>query len=174
MNMEAKAGKFFYQSSGCSEADHSYCHIHRGTGAYLDGYHQCISSGDADDCMHQYYIGRQPEPYHGVYGPVFAGPCGFMSIGAYTCALITMRIPTIWGFCRNFGGNYSGIAGLVVGLPTLRLRGDYRPSRRWVSLRLSGYICQPGDHKRRSGIKRHTSIRQLALDVLLHWPGQCC
>jgi len=63
----------------------------------------------------------------GFTGQFSLGHAGFMSIGAYSCAVITMRMPTIWGFLLGILAAIllSGIVGLVVGLPTLRLRGDY-------------------------------------------------
>jgi branched-chain amino acid transport system permease protein len=63
----------------------------------------------------------------GFTGQFSLGHAGFMSIGAYSCALITMRIPTIWGFLLGILAAIvlAGIVGLIVGLPTLRLRGDY-------------------------------------------------
>jgi len=63
----------------------------------------------------------------GFTGQFSLGHAGFMSIGAYACALITMRIPTVWGFLLGILAAIilSGIAGMLVGLPTLRLRGDY-------------------------------------------------
>mgnify|MGYP001216101307 CR=1 FL=1 len=63
----------------------------------------------------------------GFTGQFSLGHAGFMSIGAYTCALITMRMPTIWGFLIGIVAAIilAGIVGLIVGLPTLRLRGDY-------------------------------------------------
>ncbi len=63
----------------------------------------------------------------GFTGQFSLGHAGFMSIGAYACAVITMRMPTVWGFLLGILAAIllSGIVGLVVGLPTLRLRGDY-------------------------------------------------
>lgn len=63
----------------------------------------------------------------GFTGQFSLGHAGFMSIGAYTCALITMRIPTIYGFILGVfsGAILAAIVGIFVGLPTLRLRGDY-------------------------------------------------
>ena len=50
-----------------------------------------------------------------------------MSIGAYFCALITLRVDGIPGFLLGIlaGGAAAALAGLLVGLPTLRLKGDY-------------------------------------------------
>lgn len=63
----------------------------------------------------------------GFTGQFSLGHAGFMSIGAYACALIIMRIPTVWGFLLGIAAAAicASIVGLVVGLPTLRLRGDY-------------------------------------------------
>ena len=50
-----------------------------------------------------------------------------MSVGAYVCAIVTMRMPTIPGFILGvaLGAVAAAILGFLVGLPTLRLRGDY-------------------------------------------------
>ncbi|NMA95034.1 MAG: branched-chain amino acid ABC transporter permease [Clostridiales bacterium] len=63
----------------------------------------------------------------GFTGQFSLGHAGFMSIGAYVCALITMRVPTIWGFLLGvlLGAMAAALTGALVGLPTLRLRGDY-------------------------------------------------
>ncbi|HHW30678.1 MAG TPA: branched-chain amino acid ABC transporter permease [Clostridiaceae bacterium] len=63
----------------------------------------------------------------GFTGQFSLGHAGFMSVGAYTCAIITLRMPTITGFIIGLfaGAVAAAILGCVVGLPTLRLRGDY-------------------------------------------------
>ena len=63
----------------------------------------------------------------GFTGQFSLGHAGFMSIGAYVCALITMRTPTIYGFILGIfvGAIAAAAVGFLVGLPTLRLRGDY-------------------------------------------------
>lgn len=63
----------------------------------------------------------------GFTGQFSLGHAGFMSIGAYVCAIITLRMPTIWGFIIGvfLGATAAAIMGVLVGLPTLRLRGDY-------------------------------------------------
>ena len=63
----------------------------------------------------------------GFTGQLSIGHAGFMSIGAYTCALITLRMPTMTGFIIGvFAGAIAAtLIGCLVGLPTLRLRGDY-------------------------------------------------
>lgn len=63
----------------------------------------------------------------GFTGQFSLGHAGFMSIGAYTCAIITLRNPTTSGFVAGVfaGALMAALVGFVVGLPTLRLRGDY-------------------------------------------------
>jgi len=63
----------------------------------------------------------------GFTGQFSLGHAGFMSIGAYTCAIITLRMPTFLGFFLGVfaGAVLAALVGFIVGLPTLRLRGDY-------------------------------------------------
>lgn len=63
----------------------------------------------------------------GFTGQFSLGHAGFMSIGAYACAFLTMRFDSTLGF---FGGVLAGaclaaLAGFLIGLPILRLKGDY-------------------------------------------------
>ena len=66
-------------------------------------------------------------PITGFTGQFSLGHAGFMSIGAYFCAIVTLRVPGIPGFLLGIlaGGAASAVVGLLVGLPTLRLKGDY-------------------------------------------------
>ena len=63
----------------------------------------------------------------GFTGQLSLGHAGFMAIGAYTCAIITMNIDGVGGFLLGVasGAVLAAIVGALVGLPTLRLRGDY-------------------------------------------------
>ena len=63
----------------------------------------------------------------GFTGQFSLGHAGFMAIGAYTTALVTMEYPTTWGFLGGMflGAILAAIVGFLIGLPTLRLRGDY-------------------------------------------------
>ncbi len=63
----------------------------------------------------------------GFTGQFSLGHAGFMSIGAYTCGIITMRMPTTYGFILGAlaGAILAALVGCLVGLPTLRLKGDY-------------------------------------------------
>lgn len=63
----------------------------------------------------------------GFTGQFSLGHAGFMAIGAYATGLVTMRFPTVWGFLGGLllGAVLAAVVGFLVGLPTLRLRGDY-------------------------------------------------
>ncbi|MGH7726531.1 MAG: branched-chain amino acid ABC transporter permease [Candidatus Eiseniibacteriota bacterium] len=81
---------------------------------------------------------------NGLTGQFSIGHAGFMAIGAYASAVLTMRVlPPVLAslaglgvpapFAQGFvllvalvsGGLLAALAGLAVGLPSLRLRGDY-------------------------------------------------
>lgn len=61
----------------------------------------------------------------GFTGQLTLGHAGFMAVGAYTAAVLTakMGLPFIVGILG--GGLASALMGLLIGLPTLRLKGDY-------------------------------------------------
>jgi len=90
---------------------------------------------------------------NGLCGQFSLGHAGFMLVGAYVCLLFTTELPTTvfdpeiggylttkpllydmlgrelvhWRFLIGLmaGGLAAAVAGLIVGVPTLRLRGDY-------------------------------------------------
>lgn len=63
----------------------------------------------------------------GFTGQFSLGHAGFMAIGAYVTALVTIQIDSVWGFVLGLlaGALLASLVGLLIGLPTLRLRGDY-------------------------------------------------
>jgi len=63
----------------------------------------------------------------GFTGQFSLGHAGFMSIGAYTCAIITMEYDSVYAFIAGvfLGAVFAAIVGIIIGLPTLRLKGDY-------------------------------------------------
>lgn len=63
----------------------------------------------------------------GFSGQFSLGHAGFMAIGAYVCALITTSIATPMGMVIGMiaGAAVSALVALIVGIPTLRLDGDY-------------------------------------------------
>lgn len=67
----------------------------------------------------------------GFLGELSLGHAGFMSVGAYAGCLFSIWakdiLPTIVRFplAMLVGGFFAAVAGLVVGIPVLRLKGDY-------------------------------------------------
>lgn len=63
----------------------------------------------------------------GISGQLSLGHAGFMALGAYATGIITRMIPNVGGFALGIltGIVLSGIVGYIVGVPTLRLKGDY-------------------------------------------------
>ena len=65
----------------------------------------------------------------GFLGQLVLGHAGFMSVGAYSAALFTMHagLPISVAFPLGliFGGLVAAIFGVIIGVPALRLRGDY-------------------------------------------------
>ncbi|MGE7365589.1 branched-chain amino acid ABC transporter permease [Desemzia incerta] len=63
----------------------------------------------------------------GFSGQFSLGHAGFMAIGAYTAGIITKYFPTYTGLFLGIlaGVILTSIVALIVGIPTLRLKGDY-------------------------------------------------
>ncbi len=79
----------------------------------------------------------------GYLGQLPLGHAGFMSVGAYGCAIFVMRMGDLLGVGMRdfttgtplsiliviaglvFGGLCAAIAGVIIGIPALRLKGDY-------------------------------------------------
>lgn len=61
----------------------------------------------------------------GFTGQLVLGFAGFMSVGAYMSALLTMKLHLPFLIALILGGCMASIFGLLVGVPTLRLKGDY-------------------------------------------------
>jgi branched-chain amino acid transport system permease protein len=65
----------------------------------------------------------------GFLGELTLGHAGFMSVGAYTGALVSMNLnlPMIVEFPISLiaGGLMASLFGVIIGVPVLRLRGDY-------------------------------------------------
>jgi branched-chain amino acid transport system permease protein len=70
---------------------------------------------------------------NGYTGQFSLGHAGFMAVGAYTAAVITNQFGELNSYLSGAvflgallaGGLLAAVAGLLVGIPTLRLRGDY-------------------------------------------------
>ena len=68
----------------------------------------------------------------GILGELSLGHAGFMSIGAFTGIVVSASLaaaipngPLRLAISMIVGGLFAGIAGFIVGIPVLRLKGDY-------------------------------------------------
>ncbi len=62
---------------------------------------------------------------NGYTGQFSIGHAGFMAVGAYTSAIITVKLGLPFELALIVGSVCAGILGFLIGLPTLRLNGDY-------------------------------------------------
>ncbi len=61
----------------------------------------------------------------GFTGQLSLGHAGFMAVGAYTSAVMTTKLGYSFPVAVLSGCVAAGIAGILIGIPTLRLKGDY-------------------------------------------------
>lgn len=61
----------------------------------------------------------------GITGQFSIGHAGFLAVGAYASAIATMNFNVPFLAALPIGGIAAAIAGLIIGIPSLRLRGDY-------------------------------------------------
>lgn len=61
----------------------------------------------------------------GITGQFSIGHAGFMAVGAYLSAIVTMKLDLPFIVAIIVGGLVAALAGMIVGIPSLRLRGDY-------------------------------------------------
>lgn len=61
----------------------------------------------------------------GFTGQLHLGHAGFMAIGAYTAGILATTVKLSFFPSMLAAGGAAAIFGVIVGLPTLRLRGDY-------------------------------------------------
>jgi branched-chain amino acid transport system permease protein len=61
----------------------------------------------------------------GFTGQLALGHAGFMAIGAYVSAILTLKLGQPFFPAVLAGALATGLVGVLIGLPTLRLRGDY-------------------------------------------------
>ncbi|GAW93672.1 branched-chain amino acid ABC transporter permease [Calderihabitans maritimus] len=61
----------------------------------------------------------------GFTGQLALGHAGFMAIGAYISAVLTMKFGQPFLLATVVGAIAAAIMGVLIGIPTLRLRGDY-------------------------------------------------
>jgi len=61
----------------------------------------------------------------GFTGQLALGHAGFMAVGAYVAGVLTMKLGQPFLVATLAGALAAGLMGIIIGLPTLRLRGDY-------------------------------------------------
>ncbi|MFF5396719.1 branched-chain amino acid ABC transporter permease [Peribacillus butanolivorans] len=61
----------------------------------------------------------------GVTGQFSIGHAGFLAVGAYASAIMTMKLEMPFVVALVVGGLVAALAGLIIGIPSLRLKGDY-------------------------------------------------
>lgn len=61
----------------------------------------------------------------GVTGQLSMGHAGFMSLGAYTSAILSVHFGTPFYLAIIAGALLAAVFGFLIGIPTLRLDGDY-------------------------------------------------
>jgi len=62
---------------------------------------------------------------NGFTGQFSIGHAGFMAVGAYLSAVMTVKLGLPFAAAILAGAAGAGLLGFVIGLPTLRLSGDY-------------------------------------------------
>ncbi|NLU50461.1 MAG: branched-chain amino acid ABC transporter permease [Syntrophomonadaceae bacterium] len=62
---------------------------------------------------------------NGFTGQLSLGHAGFMSVGAYTAAVMTTKLGYSFAIGIGAGCLAAALMGLLIGIPTLRLKGDY-------------------------------------------------
>lgn len=61
----------------------------------------------------------------GITGQFSIGHAGFLAVGAYVAAIATMKFHLPFPAALLAGGAVAACSGLLVGIPSLRLKGDY-------------------------------------------------
>ncbi len=61
----------------------------------------------------------------GITGQFSIGHAGFLAVGAYASAVMTMKLQLPFPVALLAGGLAAAVAGLIIGIPSLRLKGDY-------------------------------------------------
>lgn len=63
--------------------------------------------------------------FSGICGQISLGHIGFFCIGAYTSALMSLRLNAPFGLCFLSAGVLAAVAAILIGIPALKLSGGY-------------------------------------------------
>ncbi len=77
----------------------------------------------------------------GYTGYLNFGHAAFFGVGAYATALFTVKAGVPFGVSLLLGGGVGGILALLLGLPTLRIRGAYFAIATWAFAEAMGQIA---------------------------------
>ncbi len=61
----------------------------------------------------------------GYCGQISMGHAAFMSVGAYTAAVLSLKFGVAWWLAMPAGGAMAALLGTVIGIPSLRIKGLY-------------------------------------------------
>ena len=61
----------------------------------------------------------------GITGQLSLGNAGFMAIGAYTSVYFSVKVGTPFIISILLGAILAGVISIIIGIPTLKLKGDY-------------------------------------------------
>ena len=61
----------------------------------------------------------------GITGQLSLGNAGFMAIGAYTSVYFSVKVGTTFIISILLGAILAGVISIIIGIPTLKLKGDY-------------------------------------------------
>ncbi|MCL6459482.1 MAG: branched-chain amino acid ABC transporter permease [Gorillibacterium sp.] len=108
---------------------------------------------------------------NGFTGQFSLGHAGFMSIGAYASAILTVNFNVPFPLALIIGGIIAAFGGFLIGMPTLRLKGDYLAIATLgfgeiirIILLNTGYV---GGASGLSGIPTHTNWTWLFIFTVL-------
>jgi len=103
--------------------------------SYLSSYFNRYYLGIVIDCGINIILAVSLNLINGHTGQFSLGHAGFMAVGGYTAASITLAlskqltsmaaVPALFVFALLVGGLMAALVGLAVGVPSLRLKGDY-------------------------------------------------
>jgi branched-chain amino acid transport system permease protein len=103
--------------------------------SYFTSYFNRYYLGIVIDCGINVILAVSLNLINGHTGQFSLGHAGFMAVGGYTAASITLAlskqltsiaaVPALFVFALLIGGLMAALVGLAVGVPSLRLKGDY-------------------------------------------------
>ena len=88
----------------------------------------------------------------GYTGQLSIGHAAFMSLGAYVSAIATLQMGLPFIASLLFGAAVAGLFGILIGIPTLRLKGDYLALLPLASAKLWDYLFKLENYRPAVGL----------------------